>query len=169
MVSKGWSGSGRFCCKSYNNFLISAPAHPPSCVVYAINHAHSTSQLLQLLWCCCIIVHIKNPTRTLSSSCKHMWCLDTWTVDAESLLLCREMIILHVCSFNTDAGEKKTMEWNGTMGSSSSDFPQTSAFYDRFCIFKRIKGLPFYQEPAGHSWKSSKINYLGSLLQIKLI
>lgn len=160
MVSKGWSGSGRFCCKSYNNFLISAPAHPPSCVVYAINQAHSSSQLLQLLWCCCIIVHQKK---------KHQEAPKFMQVDTESVLLCREMIILHVCSFNTDAGKKKTMEQNGTMGSSGSASPQTSAFYECFCIFKRIKGLPFYQEPAGHSWKSSKINNLGSLLQIKLI
>lgn len=75
MVSKGWSGSWRFCSKSYHNFLISAPAHPPSRVVYAINHAHSSSQLLQLLWCCCIIVHQKKK-KTPGHSQVHVWCLD---------------------------------------------------------------------------------------------
>lgn len=63
VVSEGWSGSGRFCCKSYNNFLISAPAHAPSCVVCAIDRAHSSSQLLQLLWCCCVTVHQKKPKK----------------------------------------------------------------------------------------------------------
>lgn len=171
MVSKGWSGSGRFCCKSYNNFLISAPAHPPSCVVYAINHAHSNSQLLQLLWCCCIIVHQrKNPpgcSQVHASICG-VW--TAWTVDTESLLSCREMIILHVCSFNTDAAKKKKQwkkmaQWDclAQISLKHLHFMNVSVYLNTLKVCHFTKNLL-----ATHG-NPVKINNLGSLLQINLI
>lgn len=72
----------------------------------------------KMLWPCCIAVYQKKKEK------------ETWTLDRECLLLCRKVII--ACIFNTDAGQKKTIQKTNKTEMVQSDcltFPQMSLFF----------------------------------------